>query len=1050
MSERYTDQDRLGTHHDLQQLVDVVRSLPLCLSVFGEDGVCIESNEANDELWGASLRGLPVEDVRAQIGVIASADTGRQLDADDWPVTRVFATRLPVLHEALALAHADGSSVTLLVSAVPFFDEAGRLIAVVAESQDVTDEREAVRFSSALTVLNHLIHATRDPGEAMALALEHGTSALGAPAGAVELVESGRCRLRSIRGLPESLLGTPGADAAGEVAGLADEREPLSRELRESLGIVSTLTLPLVSRGSAIGRLSFYFDRQRSFRSPARHFCRELSLTLAAALENAQLFEAAVRAEKRAEEELETTKLLLGASRALASWSEPQAALHPLADFLLTAVGHNRVTLLSWDDERATMRVEAAAGVQPLPLGLDVPVADFTPMTRQSLITRAPIIVDVMSVPPERRIYSTTWGMTLVLSVPLSFGKELVGLLTIDDAGVAHDFDEREITIAEGIASQVAAAIMNAKLHRRQSQELANTRLLQDVAIAGASGLDVEGVCEHVIEELRHHLGVKALVHRLDPETAELHLVAAAGYDEDVLGRLRTLPADPSPNIVLAAADHLKALVGEPDGAGGGSGSRWVVLPVRRGEELLGVLSLTFQNRETFPKSEIDVYRGVAATLGNAISNALLFEAQVEAQRKAEDELEISNLLLQAAAALSSSVQIDELADALCELVQKALSIGRVGVILFEEDQRRLRVVAMRAYQAPRLPDVVIAEGDPLMDALDRLRAAGATAVDVNDGDLVGSTAMNTGQELGWITGLWAPMFTAGKLLGFVSADEPWERREFTERDRQVCVAVASEAAVSIDNARRYETQYRIAETLQQALIEIPTAPIGIDHAELYRSADELTSVGGDFYDIFELDDEHIAIAIGDVSGKGLAAASLTSTVRDALRVLSLEGHSPAEVVRQTSALLYRMTPVEMFVTLFFAVLSRVTGSILYVVAAHPAPLVLHRGGEVDALLGGGHLVGAFADVTFEEQRAQLKPDDVLLMYTDGLTDARIGGVLFGTKRIAESLGRNGAAAEDLSTLIGAVCADAEAFSGGILKDDVALLAIRLWSERAR
>jgi serine phosphatase RsbU (regulator of sigma subunit) len=87
--------------------------------------------------------------------------------------------------------------------------------------------------------------------------------------------------------------------------------------------------------------------------------------------------------------------------------------------------------------------------------------------------------------------------------------------------------------------------------------------------------------------------------------------------------------------------------------------------------------------------------------------------------------------------------------------------------------------------------------------------------------------------------------------------------------------------------------EHRIAETLQQALLEMPRGTLGIEHREMYRSADELTRVGGDFYDIFELDAGRIGIAIGDVSGKGLRAASLTSTVRIALRALALEGRSP-------------------------------------------------------------------------------------------------------------------------------------------------------------
>ncbi|MGV8084376.1 MAG: SpoIIE family protein phosphatase [Coriobacteriia bacterium] len=1076
MADSGRDRGLPGAQSNLQQLVAVVRSLPLPMAVFDDKGVCIESNGANDELWGLPLTGVSMQSAQDRIGV-AWNGAHRLLPGHDWPVNRVLSTRKPVLQKALTIAHPDGSVATLLVSAVPFFDENGKLLAVVTESHDVTDEREERRLGTVLNTINHLIHTTRDVIAILRPALEQGARALHARAASVELCEGGECVFRGVTGLPKSLLGTRistagvsgtatsktaeteksarSGTAGVQLLGPGDDGQRLPCEMRADSGIENTLLVPLHSRGADLGVLAFYFDRPANLREPVLDFCRELSLTLTAALENARQFEATIRAERRAEEQLETTQFLLGASRALASWSEPQAALHPLADYLLTATGHNRVTLFSWDEERSLMHVEAAAGQEPLPLGLNVAVADFTSMTRQALVTGDPVIVDTAVFPPEQRPYSTTWGMAYVLSVPLTFGRELVGLLTIDDTGVKRTFHDREIQIAKGIASQAAAAIMNARLHRRQEIELANTRLLQDVAMAGASGLDIGGACEHVVEELRHHLGVRALVHQLDRGAGQLRLVGATGYPKETLALLQTLPADPRSNIALAAADQLKSLTSPPasDAAGDASQadeSRWVVLPIRHGTDMLGVLSLTFEGRRAFQKREIDLYRGVAATLGNAISNALLYEAKVKAQHEAEEELELSNLLLQAAEALSASVEVDALADEACNLIKRRVEMQVGGVILVQEDRKHLRVVAMRADSAPKFPDVTLPDGDPLIRMLDKLGEPSALIVESSDESLRDSVGTEAGRQLGWVRGLWAPMYTAGKLIGFVSADEPWEPREFSERDRQICLAVASEVAVSIDNARRYETQYRIAETLQQALIEIPSVPLGIEHAELYRSADELTSVGGDFYDIFELDAEHIAITIGDVSGKGLHAASLTSTVRDALRVLSLEGHSPAEVVRQTNALLYRITPVEMFVTLFFAVMNRRTGSMTYVIAAHPAPLVLHRNGDVDSLLGASHLVGAFPELIVDERTAKLQQGDVLFLYTDGLADVRSDGRLFGSGRIGSSLSRHLNWSDDLGELIGRVCADAEAFGKGILKDDMALMAIRLWPEPAR
>jgi GAF domain-containing protein len=349
-------------------------------------------------------------------------------------------------------------------------------------------------------------------------------------------------------------------------------------------------------------------------------FVRELGVALTVALENARLYAAAIQAELRAAKELEATTVLLGASRALAAWAEPDLALHSLADFLLSATGHARVTMFSWEEERQRMRVEAAAGDAALPLGMVVDLRDFAPGTRDALAKRKTAFVELHDLPPQDRTLALNWGFLDVLSVPLVFGDELVGLISIDNAGMKQPFLEREVRIAEGIASQAATAIANARLQRKQQRELANTRLLQDVAVAGAGGLKVSEVARRVLDELREHLDLAvALIYELDSGDKDtLRLAASIGYLDDMTNAIRRIPVSDDTNVGLVAGQRLALITHEDDrnapatverlGRLGLSDARWITLPVFQGKTLLGVMSLVFRGRRPFHPQEIDLF----------------------------------------------------------------------------------------------------------------------------------------------------------------------------------------------------------------------------------------------------------------------------------------------------------------------------------------------------------------------------------------------------------------------------------------------------------
>jgi len=247
--------------------------------------------------------------------------------------------------------------------------------------------------------------------------------------------------------------------------------------------------------------------------------------------------------------------------------------------------------------------------------------------------------------------------------------------------------------------------------------------------------------------------------------------------------------------------------------------------------------------------------------------------------------------------------------------------------------------------------------------------------------------------------------------------------------------------SLALANAERYRRQERVADALQAALLTLPEKVEGLDFAHAYRSATEAARVGGDFYDLFQLEHGIVGMTLGDMSGKGLDAAALTSLVKNATRTQATQpGNSPGQVMRVVNTVLLRASTAETFATVFFAVLDRASGRLVYCNAGHPAGVVVRAAGGVEGLEPNSSLVGAFGHPSFEDSEVTLELGDVLFMYTDGVIEARRGRELFGEDRLFEALG--GVTQHGPGALVEGVLREVEDFSAGQLRDDIAILAV--------
>jgi PAS domain S-box-containing protein len=408
-----------------------------------------------------------------------------------------------------------------------------------------------------------------------------------------------------------------------------------------------------------------------------------------------------------------------------------------------------------------------------------------------------------------------------------------------------------------------------------------------------------------------------------------------------------------------------------------------------------------------------------------------------EAQELAERELETSRLLLRAAAALNTWTDLPVLLKGLAHMVLEATGHSRVTIVTCDQELWEWHVAASVG-RAPGPARVVPYEA--LSAGFRQVVTTRRTVI--NDYDAAPEADRGPGRSHDAHLALQVPMSYRGRLLGVIGIDDPGERREFRDREIAIVEAIAAQAAVAIENARLYQEQKTIADTLQQALLRPPESVPGVRVGYLYRSATEAAFVGGDFFDVYPLHEDCIGIAIGDVSGHGVNAATLGSLVRDTLRAYALQELPIEQVMALTNQAICRQTELSGFTTLFFGLLHPHTGRLEYSGAGHPPALLRRGSGDVQPIgWPCGPPLGVFAGERYLAGETSLESGDLLLLYTDGLIEVRKNGELFGEERLRGLLeGHEGSVEQLPDSLLAAVIE----FGSGSLGDDLAVLALTL------
>jgi serine phosphatase RsbU (regulator of sigma subunit) len=623
------------------------------------------------------------------------------------------------------------------------------------------------------------------------------------------------------------------------------------------------------------------------------------------------------------------------------------------------------------------------------------------------------------------------------VAVPLTAGSVTLGVIVVIAANL-RPFTGAQVETLRAFSANAAVAVHTSRLFAEERASRMEAEALRAVAEltspaavlgqaidrAGEIAAELLGYREWgVVLEGREQLGMASpAATEADAMLSSVwRLVLAARPDRDV--------ADSAPIVVDGTHEDLRleAMLGPSWGAA-------LFVPLLQARTTRGALILHDQSDKTPPtERQVAVARTIGQQISLAIRNAhLLQDARVRAVNL-ETVFRISQTV-------SSELQLNVVLNRVLDVVQRILSADAVALMSHDDARDVIETTMARGVTSrdivsfssagdEDIPGRVLRSRAPLVfgGLADRSTRLAALASDEGFDSLLAVPLMARGRAI-------------GVLIAFASKADA-----FSVEDMELMMTFASQAALAVDTAALYGKEHRVASVLQASILpEVLPAVPGLESASFYLPSGTEAEIGGDYYDMFLTADGRVVLAIGDVCGKGVAAATKTSVVKYGLRGLIGAGVGPAAALAELNRQLAAAGDPSDIVTVWLGIVDLVQGRLTYANGGHPPGLLMRAvSGEVVRLAASGPLLGALVDTAYSECVVDFGAGDLLLLYTDGVTESRRGPKFFGEGRVRRVLRKSATADGCTGELLKAV----ERFSAGPLRDDAAALAVRRVSD---
>jgi serine phosphatase RsbU (regulator of sigma subunit) len=740
-------------------------------------------------------------------------------------------------------------------------------------------------------------------------------------------------------------------------------------------------------------------------------------------------------------EEVAGAGLLELAGEALAASADEQRAAHEIVR-LATAATHASAAAL-WLVEPSELRLAAASGVVREDERLDL----ARELAARGLARWQPLAVEESDGLPAGAAASVT----------LQLGEPAVGALQLFFAATAAP-DEQELQRLSSFSVRAAHALRSAAKAHETRLELERTRALLAVIGQAIARLSLAHTLETAVERIAELLAIERVAVYLQGDDGDLVFAAGQSVDgkhAEVAERLRDL---------ARGAFRARGLVSVPVGsrepplaaargslAAAGLDSA-IAVPLRVREEAIGLLVMYPAAGHEPAAAEIQLLEALAAQLSVAVQNAQLHERakqlgdalgdSLESERQAARQL---RALYEISRSFAQSLSLETTLDAVTRTIVEVLDVD--AAVIRVPDQRRDVLVPHAIHIADvRLAEVVrtVLERPqpwsvPPIQRLFRTREPLLLTPEAAEA-LGGPHALLAPFLAKGSTAAVLPIATPAEVLAALTLVSLDPARPIVRETVDTALSIAAQAALAIDNARLYQQQKDFADTMQRSLLpdSQPRVP-GLELAAIYESA-ATVAVGGDVYDFLELGDGRLAVVVGDVTGHGIEATADMAMARFTFRSLAREHPGPADFLAHANDVVAEEIAVGKFITMAYLVADPANDEVRCASAGHPEPRLMLPDGSVRAVTASGIALGIEPAQDFEEVRIPLPPGAAIVLYTDGVIEARRDRELYGTERLDAVLA--GCRGSSVHEIVQRVVADCRAF-GGELTDDVAVVALK-------
>lgn len=631
-------------------------------------------------------------------------------------------------------------------------------------------------------------------------------------------------------------------------------------------------------------------------------------------------------------------------------------------------------------------------------------------------------------------------GVQCYVCHPLKVGNETIGTLSFGTKRTTC-FSADEIELMRTVANQVSIAMerMRAEQAQRQAEQLAMRASLVSATLARVNEILLAArTVDDVLTRLVNDVSIEAGADRCLIIEVRGNMYTAArirGVREDLIDQERSSSCFRA--VALAVQERRPVLIDDAwtdprtnkDFVHSYDLRAFELLPIIEGDRVTHVLALVFDSPQEFNELDAEAAERISVAMTVAMGNAKLYERERRARRVNEALSAIDQEIYSTLDRREVLVRVGPLA---------AEALGADGALLWVQDGDDWSVLYVHEAPGDLIGSAFPAAELPLITAAIK----GGAPIAIEDVMIDARTNPFLRAKIGLKSVLLTPVFVAGRPVAVVFFVYRTQR-SFSDEEVAWVSRLASSLGLAMANAELYQSERRIAETLQETLVVLPHRVPGVEFSHAYKAAThELGRVGGDFVDLFEVRCDFIGIVIGDVAGSGIDAAVITSLVRNTIRAYAIDGLSPSAAVEKSNNVMKRFTDLDAYVTLFFGMLSTRTGLFHYVSAGHPPALVLSSKAAIEELAGRNPIMGAFENTKFHEAQTVLAPGDRLVLYTDGVTEARApdAGGFLGVGGFEQLLQiHTGQATRKLADTL---MKDVVEFSKGVLRDDAAILVV--------